>query len=382
MLRWPRSDSAPWSSTPIWPRDSTGCLAIRTSSTRRSVLRRQLPGSGWRRGGRGSLRGLCTSLVLWNTDTGVVLFGAWALLLVYQSVAARDLFAAARHFTASVFSLAVTLGLFVALAIQRTGKVPDFGLALAYQRVFYLSGYCMLPMPLWHPWILVALVYATGLLVAMAALAARAATPRTSLYFHLSVTGVGLFAYYQGRSHDTVFQFATFPALLLTTLFLDDMVRRTREVRGGLTLRAGVALLLAVLAIESASLAVNTPAALRFSAARLSPVFAGASTRLTRNVQFVKKFAGPGNPMLFLTLDSGILSLAANAPSPVPVPGTVELVLRKDFETLEGYLATSSPTVIFDQSWYGPTVLLVNALLRSYRVLEVSPDGDLVVLSR
>lgn len=157
----------------------------------------------------------------------------------------------------------------------------------------------------------------------------------------------------------------------MATLFLDDLIGRARGMPADRVSRAGAALLFVVMAIESAGLVLNAPEAL-----------SGPSTQLTRNSQFVQKFARPGQPLLFLTLDSGIYSLAARALSPVAVPGTVELILRRDFETLERYLSTSSPIVIFDRTWSGPTALLVNALQGSYRVIDVSPDGDLVVLSR
>lgn len=320
--------------------------------------------------------------VLWNPDTGVVVFGAWLLTPLYRAITARDVRAAARHAALSAGSLALASGAFAALALARSGRLPDLAAFFEYQRIFYLSGFCMLPMPLWHPWMLVALVYAAGLVVSAAAIADGRESPRSAQVFNLTITGVGLFAYYQGRSHDLVFQAAIYPALLLATLLLDDLAQRARNHPGDWVARGVAVLLAGVLSFECTGLLTRAPEVLRFAAARLAPVYSAAETPMTRGARFVERHARPGLPMLLLTLDSGLHSLAARARSPIHVPGTGELFLRRDVETIARYLTSESPLVVVDDAVFAPIRLLVPILQRAYRVVAVSPDGDLIILER
>ncbi|MBF0442347.1 MAG: hypothetical protein HQK54_10615, partial [Oligoflexales bacterium] len=111
--------------------------------------------------------------VFWNLDSGIVTLIAWALasswhaFVVSYSIGGRG----SRQFLASVSPvllkvLLVFSSVFAGYSFYirlRYGGWPDYALFFGYQNLFYILGYCMVPMILWHPWNFFALVYIAGL---------------------------------------------------------------------------------------------------------------------------------------------------------------------------------------------------------------------------
>src|SRR5262249_32645487 len=136
------------------------------------------------------------------------------------------------HLGAGALTLAAVVGLYSAVMYLLHGAFPDYLQFFRYQKLFYISGFFMLPMKLPGTWVLVLLVYLAGLTYASFALAAHAGTIRAKMMFLLSVLGLGLFSYYQGRSHHYVLTLVWWPCFLLMTLFLDELLSLLRTMPG------------------------------------------------------------------------------------------------------------------------------------------------------
>ena len=128
------------------------------------------------------------------------------------------------HLTAAGAVLACAVLLYSAVIRLAYGAFPDYGQFLVYQRMYFAAGFMKIPMEWPATWALVALVYLAGLAYGALALAARRATPRVQMVFLLSVLGIGLSSYYQGRSHPNILLLVWWPAHLLLALFLDDLL--------------------------------------------------------------------------------------------------------------------------------------------------------------
>ena len=166
--------------------------------------------------------------VLWNSDSGLPTFLAWVGTLGYAALAESGLRvrlrALAGHGAAAGLALALVVGGYSALVFAFYGAFPRYGQFLVYQKLFYVSGFYMTPMPYPATWLLVVLVYLVGLAYAARALAEGRATVKAKLVLLVSLLGAGLFAYYQGRSHPQVLELAWWPAFILLALFLDELV--------------------------------------------------------------------------------------------------------------------------------------------------------------
>jgi len=172
--------------------------------------------------------------LLWNFETGIVTAAAWLLFLLYRRAFEtfptdkRFYIGAARLAFFTVLSAAGAYLVLAAVTFFRCGSWPQPADIFASQGLFYGSGYYMLPMPLVHPWMMLALFYALALARALRNLRfLRRGRPEAppglmSLYFMLPVVGMGIFSYYQGRSHDYVFTAILWPAGVLAALFAGE----------------------------------------------------------------------------------------------------------------------------------------------------------------
>ena len=288
---------------------------------------------------------LGSTAVLWNLDTGVVVLLSWVLLLLYTECR-NGVPAMARHLLVAITVFLLTVGSYAGLQYLVYGHWPDFTSFLVYQRLFYVSGFFMLPMPLWHPWNLIVLVYAVGLLIALADLAGNEVTARSASLFYLAVLGFGLFSYYQGRSHDDCLPLPSYPAVIMITLYADALSERLPRIRN-LAGRTLLLLLLAPMLFCAASFVNEAPAIASLFATRMTAVSRNASTYLKRNIDCIKGNIVPGEKPFLLTYHSGIISLATGVPYPLRVAGPSEMLLVSDCAKVAQYLASGEARKVF-----------------------------------
>ncbi len=160
-------------------------------------------------------------MLFWNFDTSVVAVGTWLLVQVYVrwTKGGRGATEVACHFGATLLGL----GLFCLSFIG----ISNFQLSHLFQvqEIFYINGFLMLPMPLLHPWNLLVLIYLTALVLSLVKLSKTQKSLEDRLIFALSILGLGLFAYYQGRSHNRTFTAVCWPGFIIGAVFLDRILR-------------------------------------------------------------------------------------------------------------------------------------------------------------
>ena len=167
---------------------------------------------------------------LWNLDAGLPALASWVAMLGYRELSERDRRPAARlvrvaaHVAVGALACGAALTAYAAFALARSGRLPDFAGFAAYQAMFYTSGFFMVPMPRVGGWYLVVMVYLAAVAFAAWRHAEGRATPRSAIVLQLAALGIGLFSYYQGRSLPPVLMLAWWPAVLLLTLLLDELV--------------------------------------------------------------------------------------------------------------------------------------------------------------
>ena len=112
---------------------------------------------------------------------------------------------------------------------------------MKYQSIFYGSGFFMLPMKLWELWQPVILIYAITVFLVVRRLFARTADAMTAWYLYIPLFGLGMFSYYQGRSHIYCLMPVIYPAVLLACFLGSDACERYRLMPFGAAWRDGPA---------------------------------------------------------------------------------------------------------------------------------------------
>ena len=117
-----------------------------------------------------SLFALSAISILWNFDSGIMVFVSWILTLCYLEAFNSDKKIMIKNIIEHIIAGAVSVGLlfggYSAYAFLRSGHLPDLSLFFQYQRLFY-EGFMMIAMPFPHVWVLVALIFLAGLLLSI-----------------------------------------------------------------------------------------------------------------------------------------------------------------------------------------------------------------------
>jgi len=173
--------------------------------------------------------------ILWCPDFGLISYFAFTLFLGYLRVDLQQLRRTALALGEVVaLSLGTLSGVFcgyVLLIRLFYGMMPDLALLFSSMKAFSALGMNMLPMPLCHPWNLVVLTFAGGLLATLPMLWNGTQDERSGRLFLLTLLGVGAFSYYQGRSHNWNLLPILFYVLPLWGIFADWLLARVGEAR-------------------------------------------------------------------------------------------------------------------------------------------------------
>lgn len=188
---------------------------------------------------------MLSSLALfWNLDTGIVILGTWFITLSYETIVTNSLkdkktyIQIVKYVIMTVMSVIIYLLLINILAFVRTGKIVGIMNLIYGQSNFIGSGYYMIKMELWHPWLILAIVYIIGLVVPLSQIKKRdenISNDKLVKYIAIlavTILGCGIFTYYQGRSHNSVFYSVLYPAIILVAIYLDYLICNLDKIKG------------------------------------------------------------------------------------------------------------------------------------------------------
>ena len=316
--------------------------------------------------------------VLWNLDTGLPTLITWIAALAFSDWLNggwhAGLLAAVRHAAAEAAALAAVLGTYTAGAFAASGQWPDFLRMIAFQDLFYRAGFCMLPMPWPGAWMVVVLVYLSGLAYAM-----RGVDPvRAKQVFLLAVLGVGLFPYYQGRSHEVALFLVAWPAFLILSLFLDELLDRIRAGERCPLVFTGAGLMIWGLAGPAWGLVINDQVTLRASIAERWSPDRSAAKFTAADAALVERHVPSGAPFYAIADHESLLELALERRSFVPLPYLQTLLVRDAERTSHRLRETPAVTVYLENSLGLPgrsPPLIREVLAENFEVVALTSNG-------
>ena len=191
---------------------------------------------------------ICSGIaLLWNLDTGLVVWLGWTIYLCFLHLLSNRLFTKntwiyiGKTVLKCIITVTISFILLLILTYVLSGERVEFKELFFGQSIFYSSGFYMLKMSLLHPWLIVISIYGLGIVISVSYIKdiidkeKRYDVIKIAMYFMMAVVGVGAFLYYQGRSHNYVFVAIVWPAILLIALLLDDLsLSRNGMARYGL----------------------------------------------------------------------------------------------------------------------------------------------------
>ncbi|MDD5581056.1 MAG: hypothetical protein PHY16_17525 [Methylobacter sp.] len=275
--------------------------------------------------------------------------------------------------------LLLVVAIFSLFIHLRSGNYPDWQTLFKYQKTFYISGFGMMSMPLFHIWNIIILMYIVGLFISIRAVLEKENTYQDRMIFLLSILGVGIFSYYQGRSHDVVLTIVAYPAILLWAIFADRLLLNWKA---GRLLYPGKIYLLVIMSIFIVALSV-----LLFSGKSLLIIkqarrgFDSFTTRypitaLKENIDFIRSNTVFGEKAFIICEPhfDGIYYGNTGLRNPANIPGSTELLLANDFEKEILFLSKHNEFKLFVDFAFAPQEL-IRVINENYTIIGKSQSG-------
>lgn len=318
--------------------------------------------------------------ILWNFDSGIVLFISWMLLLLFEAAYKRDVFAAIIHIIKGIGILAFVVLSYSIYIFYRYGSFPNFNMFYNYQKYYYQFGLNMLPMKLIDPWNVVIIIYAIALLFAFISMIERKRSVKDGVLLYLSVLGFGLFMYYQGRSHILNLLAASYPAVLILGILIDEAIElnKKKEIVNQLLLNG----LIMFFCFSSLFCFLILPTMGRIIYNRLQLTLAQKPTQITRNIDFIQKNISKNESPLILSGLAGIYYLAIERPSPINLPSVSELVLNEDYEKIYNKFreAPAGDKIVLDRNVNNDEIL--KKMDGYYFMEKYSTEGNIIIYKK
>ena len=290
------------------------------------------------------LAGLLAGLaIFFNLDTGVPVAIALGGFILFEGATGRlsRVLIKPKLQRLGIYGAGVltALALLTLWLFLKSGQWPNPELALHYQKLFYITGFFMLPMP--HPpaeWC----VALAPLIITLVLFGQRINSGNIELLYeraaYLALLGIGLFSYYSGRSHVLVLLLCCWPSIVLLFFLLDRLSPRAVLGRA-----AGAAILVAALS----GLVAAWPFTSTFPAERWSEVLGLKTGLSSHDAAFIAGETTPRERVGILSTEESALLAQTNTVSPFTGPGIAELLLKEDAARRIDVLKNNGPHDLF-----------------------------------
>lgn len=335
--------------------------------------------------------------ILWNLDTGIVVFGGYVLLMGYTVLFAHTFkekkfyIEIGKIILYAMGAVALAVAFIQLITYARSGKLIHLQDFLASQSLFYGSGFAMIRMPQVHPWIVIVLIYAVSLGISLKNLFfiklrnSSASLPENGMLFILSVVGMGIFSYYQGRSHDHVFLSVVWPAVILLGYYVSKLFQKAASKDAGLQggagyktkiLWRGIALALLCLVSLTSIYAMKNPAIRH----QLDKKALASENELADGIKTIKEMTNDGAIELdFFTWMDSLYYEAFGFQDTKPFPAVIDLFTRADYNKVLDYMEQTDKPFVMLNTFYDTMLRFDES--RFLKVLDrftVVPDQDFV----
>ena len=336
--------------------------------------------------------------VIWNLDTGLPLVAAFPAFLLLRilfcltasesmwAVRKQEIFASLGKIILHGLIVTLCFAAFLYLTWLAGGRHINIYWIFAYQKLFYLAGFAMLPTPTYlHPWMIVLALYLFALIFSQFSWHKRFGNdPFSSLLLYLSLLGLGLFLYYMGRSHIDNLLLVLWPAVLIATLFADRMFRlNMRGLISKTMLLINLPFLIFIL-VCSVNLLSAVPKFVDGDISFFTHLHKPLDPLVASEIQFINQEKGNNKECVILSQRQGIYYLESGLANPIKGPGIVEILLRSDRDYfLNQMLEHPSPCLFYGvgiRTAALPLGIHLSELLTRYQVKAENAQGSLLLL--
>lgn len=336
--------------------------------------------------------------VCWNLDTGIFIVVGFGVFLITRcafsnpracrlrenEICVRHKRTFSLYFVMHVLITFCVVTVFLVYLSVKSVLPLHVTWIFKYQALFYGMGFGMLPLPVrLHPWMSVLGIYLLAFVIALRSWRYGSSSDRHELIFYLSVLGLGLFFYYEGRSHVLNLASVIWPAVLIMIILGDDTllaIQAKALPRHQLWLPA---MAVAFLLLCSIAFVTHLPSMVRDAFAKVTGPTVETDSYVREEIDFIRARSHGIKLCEILSARQGIYYAETGLMSPSNGPGLVEtLTIADRRELLDWILANRLPCVFLgvgDFSAPAPGIALSD-LAPQYKVVAGSPGGTMLFL--
>lgn len=309
--------------------------------------------------------------VIWNLEFGLAIYLTWLITLVYEESCSRNIRKIFFHITNWVLIFLLTIGLFTLYMYLRYGHMPDYESLFLFRKAYYIAGASLLHTPLIHSWNLVIITYLIGMAMSLTNLLKGGRSLKMSMLFNLTILGIGIFVYYQSRSDQWKLLHICFPAIIMLTIFADELIKKIKNDKDILNFVA-LGFITFFMFYSSMSFVKNYKDIFTLIKERFKVSFKGKETAVTRTAGFIKNNVRRGEEVLIFSHVASVYCLE----SQVTIPKCqLYITTVDDANGVFNYLKSDScKKVILDVNY--PEKDVWDFVQRNFKLALVSPDRN------
>jgi hypothetical protein len=287
--------------------------------------------------------------ILWNFETGLAIGPSLAAFILLGNFTARpwnnraDMLKAGARLAAFAVGVAISVGLIAAYLWLKATSAVNFESFFLFQKVFYLTGFAMIPIPAFPDyWAVHAAILFCVLLYS--ALWAMSGPPvrdhKLELAAYLAILGSGLFVYYSGRSHPLVLRLVAWPSVILFFFMLERCASRSIERQAMVRTAMVFGIVLPMVFFLQALPQLRDLAGLFYHNPPKERDFA-------EDLAFIASQVGRDEPAAIVALNQGTLYGQTGAKPMLNGPSAAEMIRREDLVLQSEMLVRQGPKKLF-----------------------------------
>jgi hypothetical protein len=324
--------------------------------------------------------------VLWNLDTGIVVYVAALVFLLISTV---DLPKSAMLKKSLTYLAWMFASLFLALLTfflstkLHSGQWPDIRQITKFQKLFYGSGFYMLPMGAIHLWNFTAMTYLVACIYCVANLKKKYPQDMPVVAF-LFILGAGIFAFFQGRSFDLSLMAAMYPQIIIMGIccnkLIDIIMSNNYKLHEGTVV---LLILFIFLADGALSMAWHAPRIHSYVSNITDSIDEGKENELAAKISFIQTNVPKNDTVLIIAKNYESFYYAAGGyNNPLNVPGSTEMVFKSELYALLDLIRTTKYPIVFEPyHWlYADTV--TKTLGRYTKVKKELAGTEIILLTK
>ena len=316
--------------------------------------------------------------ILWNFDSGIICFLSFYIYILYEKIADNHLRSYAlsfiKHSIITVLILALTFFLFSIVIFLESNSFPNWSLFLKFPKLYGMTGFGSMPIPIFHTWNLVFLVYLYGIYNGLNSILLNKKIVKDRIAFFVAIFGIGISSYYLNRTHDFNLLPVSYPCFILLAIYLSKLLDSSRV--NLFRIKNFLSVIIISFVLVTIFVQMLQPTRLvNILANRAHDTFNNTLSNkfLSDGIELIKSNTRPNEQIVILVADQdygwipgpdATLHLETKTSSPFSIPGSTEVIFQSDFNILNQSLANNISHKVFidftGQTKYHPLMKIID----------------------